>query len=73
MNVIIDNNNNTHNNLISENKGINYVKMIFAKISIAFKLTRVNSRFDINRARIIRENTHIIKINENLTRVNVIF
>ena len=46
--------------------------MIFAKISIAFELTRVNSRFDINRAKIIRENTHIMKINENLIRVNAI-
>ena len=46
--------------------------MILAKTSIAFKLTRVNSRFDVSRARIIRENTHITKINKNLIRVNAI-
>ena len=72
-NIIIDDDNNTHNNLINENEKIDHVKITPAKISIAFKLTRINSRFDANRARIIRENTHIIKISENLTRVNAIF
>ena len=71
-NVVIDDNNNIYNNLINENEEIDYVKIIFAKISIAFKLTRINSRFDINRARIIREDIYIAKINEDLTRVNVI-
>ena len=58
---------------MNENEEIDHAKMTFAKTSIAFKLTRVNSRLDANRAKIIRENTYITKINENLTRVNVIF
>ena len=72
-NVIIDDDDNTHNNLINKNEKINYAEMIFMKTSIAFKLTRVNSRLNINRVKITRENTHIIKTNEDLTRVNVIF
>ena len=58
---------------MNENEEVDHVKMIFARISIAFELTRVNSRLDANRARIIRENTHIMKINEDLIRVNAIF
>ena len=72
MNVIIDDDNNTYNNLINESEGIDHVKMIFAKISIAFELTRINSRFNVNRVKIIRENTYIIKINKDLIRVNAI-
>ena len=72
-NVIIDDNDNTHNNLINENEEIDHVEITPAKTLIAFKLMRVNSRLNINRAKIIRENTHIIKTNENLIRVNVIF
>ena len=47
--------------------------MIFAKTLIAFELTRINSRFNVNRVKIIRENAYIIKINKNLIRVNIIF
>ena len=72
-NVVIDDNNNTHNNLISESEGVNHAKITLAKTSIAFELTCVNSRLDAIRARITRENTHIMKTNEDLTRVNVIF
>ena len=57
---------------MSENEKIDHIKMTFTKILIIFKLTRANSRRDINRAKIIRENTHIAKINENLIRVNAI-
>ena len=71
-NVAIDGDDNTYNNLIDESEKIDYIKITLAKISIAFKLTRINSRFDINRVKVIREDTHITKINENLTRVNVI-
>ena len=72
MNVVINNDNNIYNSLMSGGEEINYAKMTFAKVSIAFKLTRVNLRLDIIRARIIRENTHIMKTNEDLTRVNAI-
>ena len=72
-NVIIDDDDNTYNNLINESEEINHAKMIFIKTSIAFELTRVNSRFNVNRARIIRENIYTMKINKDLTRVNVIF
>ena len=57
---------------MNENEGVDYVKMTFAKTSITFKLMRVNSRLNINRVKIIRENTHIMKINKDLTRVNAI-
>ena len=57
---------------MSENEKIDHAKMIFAKTLIAFKLMRINSRFDIDRAKVIRENTHIMEINENLIRVNAI-
>ena len=72
VNIIIDDDNNTHNNLMNKNEKVDHVKITSAKTSIAFKLTRVNSRFDANRAKIIHENTYITKINENLTRVNAI-
>ena len=71
-NVVIDGDNNTHNNLMNENEGIDYIKITFARILIAFELTRINSRLDISRARVIREGTHITKINENLINVNII-
>ena len=71
-NVVIDDDNNTHNNLISESEKIDHAKMIFAKTLIAFELMRVNSRFDISRVKVIYKNTHIAKINKNLTRINAI-
>ena len=73
MNVIIDDDDNTHNNLISENEEIDYAKMIFVKILITFELTHINSRLDISHAKVIREDTHITKINKDLIRVNAIF
>ena len=62
-----------YNNLINENEEIDYAEMIFVKTSIAFELMRINSRFDIGRAKVIREDTYITKINKDLIRVNVIF
>ena len=71
-NVIINDNDNTYRNSINENEEIDYIKMIFVKTLIAFELTRVNSRCDVNRIKVIRENTHITKINGDLIRVNVV-
>ena len=73
VNVIIDDNNNTHNNLISEGEGIDYIKIILARTSVAFELTYINSRFDVNRVRIIREDTYIMKTSGDLISVNAIF
>ena len=73
MNVVINDDNNMYNNLISESERVDHIKITLAKTSIAFKLTYVNSRFNTNRARIIREGAHITKINKDLTRVNAIF
>ena len=72
INVIIDDDNNTHSNLISENEEVDHAKIIPARTSIAFELTRVNSRLDISRAKVIREDTHTIKTGEDLIRINAI-
>ena len=58
---------------MNKGEGIDYAKVTLVKISITFKLTRINSRLDIGRAKIIRENTHIMKVNEDLTRVSAVF
>ena len=43
------------------------------KTSIAFTLTNINKRRDINRIKIIRESTHATHINKNLIYINVNF
>ena len=58
---------------MNENEKIDHAKITPAKTSITFELTRINSRLDINHAKIIHENTHTAKTNENLTRINAIF
>ena len=57
---------------MNEDEEIDHIKITLAKASIAFKLTYINSRFNANRVKIIREDTHITKTNEDLIRVNAI-
>ena len=71
--IIIKNDNNENDDLKKKRKRICHAEMTFAKTSIAFTLTRINKRRDASRVKIIRDNTHAAKINENLIRVNAIF
>ena len=57
---------------MSGDGGVDHVEMTLMRALIAFELTRINSRLDAIRVKVIRENTHIMKIGKDLIRVNAI-